>query len=208
MNGQQIINEFELQVGDITDLSTSEELALLNRVYKRVSSLRPWEYLKKNASGSILSDSLGSYISLPTDFQYLTESTQLTDNTIAWTGNNIPKMLFINGSPMKVVNYSDRRGYKTSNVAYIDLANKKIRFTQNVSGDYDFDYVSEPEDLTLTTSPVSPQRFNYIYVYAMAGENDVIQLSEKAKSYRAENLANYKNELANLEYWNAQQRYD
>lgn len=208
MNAQQIINEFELQVSDITELSTSEELNLLNKVYKRVCSERPWEILKKSSNGSILSDSEGSYIPLPTDFQYLSESADFTDNSIAWQGNTIPKLLYINNDPMKIVNFSDRRQYKSNNVAFVDLANNKIRFTKDQSGTYDFDYVSEPADLTLTDTPVFPSRFRDIFIYAMAVENDILQLSEKAKSYLAENQAKYLKALQNLEYWNAQQRYD
>ena len=47
MTAQEIIAAFELKVDDSTELSTSEELALLNRVYQLVCDERPWEILKK-----------------------------------------------------------------------------------------------------------------------------------------------------------------
>jgi len=41
MTSEQIIANFELQVSDTTELSTSEEFAILNRVYNKICNLKP-----------------------------------------------------------------------------------------------------------------------------------------------------------------------
>lgn len=78
----------------------------------------------------------------------------------------------------------------------------------SVSGTYDFDYIYLPADLTLIDSPVFPSNFHDFLAYGMAVENDILQLSEKARAYTAENDFKFKMDLKNLEYYNANQRYD
>lgn len=212
MDAEQIITTFELQVNDLTELSTSEELLILNRIYKRILSSKPWEFLKKVASGTISQDANGYYITLPADYQYITENAQYTDNTTEWQGNNTPKVIFVgdNYSPVRVVNFSDRRQYRnTSGIAYVSLSENKIRFTSNPNATtYEFDYIYMPADLTISDEPVFPTQFREFMAYGMAVENDILQLSEKARSYAKENEMRYITDLRNMEYWNANQRYD
>lgn len=210
--GQQIIDKFELQVDDLTELSSTEELALLNRVYKRVCNMRPWEFLRTTSTGSITSDAISYYITKPTDFMYFADNANYTDNTTEWQGNSTPKIIFVgsNYTPIQIINYSDRRQYRNkSGYAYLDLVNSKIRFTENPNETtYEFDYFYLPADLEVATSPVFPSQFHDFLAYGMASENDILQLSEKARSYQAENQAKFNEDLLNMEYWNAQQRYD
>lgn len=49
MLASEIIAKFELYVDDSTELSTQEELDLLNKVYQKVADDRPWEILKKRS---------------------------------------------------------------------------------------------------------------------------------------------------------------
>jgi len=209
MTSQEIIDTFELQVDDLTELSTTEELALLNRVYKRICSSRFWEFLKTEATGSILSDATGSYITRPADFMYFSQNGMYTDNTMGGDMNYNPRYIFVgsNYDPVQIVNFSDRRMYRNStNHAYMDAKNGIIRFTGTPSAStYEFDYIARPDDLELATSPVFPSQFHDMLSYGMAVENDILQLSEKARSYMGENNAKFDEDLINMVYWNAQQ---
>tara|TARA_R110000868_G_scaffold9504_1_gene47155 strand:- start:5580 stop:6218 length:639 start_codon:yes stop_codon:yes gene_type:complete len=212
MTGATIITTFELQVNDVTELSSVEELALANRVYKKICREQPWEFLKKQDAGSILTDATGSYITLPADFIAFTENFTYTNNSISVENNAAPKVIFTGTSytPNQIINWSDRRQYLNSQgYAYVDIANSKIRFTAApADATYEFDYYYTPDDLTTATSPVFPADFHNIIVFGMAVENDILQLSEKAKSYAAENQAKYSQYLLDLKYYNANLRYD
>lgn len=212
MTGQQIINRFELQVDDLTELSSVEELAILNRVYKRVVAMMPWEILKKQASGTMSTDATGHYIDTPSDFMYFSENGLYTDNTTEWQANNTPSVIFVGAdySPIHIVNYADRRQHRnSSDRAYHSHSEDKIRITGTpVSTTYEFDYLYEPADLTTATEPVFPTRFHDMLAYGMAVENDILQLSEKARSYASENEARFKEDLNNMKYWNSKLRHD
>lgn len=202
-----LITDFELQVNDITELSSVEELALLNRIYLRICRERPWEFLKKTATGTLLTDSTGSYITIPSDFAYFVENYNYTNNSL---GNDIdaaPKVIFMgdNYDPYQIVNFSDRRQYRNrTGFAYLDLAAGKIRFTGTpTSTTYEFDYIKIPPALSASDSPIFPSQFHEAIPYAMASENDILQISPKAKSYAVENQAKYLNVMTDMQYWNA-----
>ena len=205
----QIITDFELQVNDVTELSSSEELSLLNRVYIKICNDRPWEFLKTAASGSISQDATSYYITPPADFAYFVENNMYTDNSIGITNNASPKVIFVisNGAyqPTQIVNFSDRRQYlNRTGFAYYDVANNKIRFTGVPNGTtYEFDYIKVPALLAVTDTPVFPGRFHDMIMYAMASDNDILQLSAKATSYAPDNQAKYAGLLADMEWWNA-----
>lgn len=204
----ELITTFELQVSDVTELSSSEELALLNRIYQRVCNDRPWEFLKTNATGTMSGSGVdGYYITLPSDFAYFYENYSWTDNAYSTEINQAPKVIFVgsNLAPYKIVNYSDRRQYLGSaGYAYVDLANSKIVFTGTpVATTYSMDYIKVPATLTAGSTPVIPTRFQDILVYGMATENDVLQLSDKAKSYAPENLGLYESYLSDMALWNS-----
>lgn len=210
MTALEIITQFELQVNDITELSSAEELIVLNRVYQRVCTQKPWEFLKTSASGTVLTDATGSYITVPSDFAFFTENAQYTDNSYSYQGNAAPKVIFIiqNNAyiPYQIINFSDRRQYyNKGNYAYLDLANSVIRFTYPpVTTSYEFDYIKVPATLTSALTPVIPTRFQLILLYGMATENDVLQLSPKATSYQKENQALYQETMNDMALWNSQ----
>lgn len=207
---ETIITAFELQVNDITELSTAEELSILNRVQLFVATLLPWECLKKNATGTASLDGSSGlyYIDIPSDFMYFCPNNMYTDNAIGVENNASAVVIFVgsNYTPIQVVNFSDRRQYRTkAGYAYLDLANSKIWFTNLPSNltTYDFDYVKTPTTIAAGGAPAFPERFDHLWAYAMAVENDILQLSEKAKSYQKENQTKYDQWLTNMKLWNA-----
>ena len=209
MTATEIITSFELQVSDITELSDFEELSILNRVYQKVCSDRLWIFLRTPATGTVLSDATGSYITMPADFAFFAENAQYTNNAISYEGNADAKVIFIvaNNSynPYQIVNYADRRQYfNKGGYAYLDYVNSIIRFTKPpISGTYEFDYIKVPATLTVGSSPVIPDRFQDVLVYGMATQNDILQLSPKATSYFAENQSLYNQYITDMAYWNA-----
>lgn len=203
MTGAQIITLFELQVDDMTELSSSEELDLLNAVYQELMASRPWEITKKAATGT--TSTSVPYITLPSDFGYLvannnyTERGMYAERPVVFVGANY--------DPYKVVSWSDRRQYREdSNACYIDIVNSRLVFTKQPTSALavEYDYSSVPADLTTGTSPVFPARFHKMLAYAMAVDDTIIQMSDKAKSYAAENQARYEKYMSDMEYWNSE----
>ena len=204
MTAQQIIDDiFHLYTDDTTELSTTEELALLNRVYLKICSNRPYEFLKTNATGSITSGA----ITLPSDFLYLTENTQTTNISVG-QGEKVSKAIFVGTSktPYKIINYSDREN-GSSNEAYIDYSASQIKFVDTTLSDtYSFDYIKIPENLILDSTPIFPSPFHPAIGYGMATDGFIIQLFDKAKSYATENQAKYNSYISDLNYYNSQLR--
>lgn len=207
MTGAELISAFELYVDDTTELSSAEELALLNKIYYRVCSEKPWEFLKKEASGTMTTTTT---ITMPSDFEHFVENYNWTDNSIATEINSKPSVIFItSGSstyPVQVINWSDRKQYlNNTNVAYFDVAASLIRFpgAQPSSATYSFDYKSTPTALATNTSPTFPARFHYILYHGMCIDDMAIQLFDKARSYADFNRAQYADYLAQMSLWNA-----
>lgn len=209
MTSSEIITKFELQVSDITELSSAEELYILNRVYNKVMTSRNWEILKTYKTGTMSGSGVdGYYVTLPDDFSHLSPNALWTDNTMETQQNSSPVVVFIgdNRSPYYVVNYSDRVQYlgKTG-YAYVDIANNKLVFTGTpVSTTYLFDYIKVAPALTSSDTPLIPARFQDILVYGMAVEDTILQLSPKATSYAVENQGRFESMLLDLAFWNSQ----
>lgn len=213
LTAAQIITNFELQVSDVTELSSTEELSLLNRRYQKLCLNRPWQFLRVPANGTILSDATGNYITMPVDFAFFTENNQYTDSSMSVNNNAAPKVIFVVTSsgaylPYQIVNFSDRRQYlNRGGFAYYDAANNITRFTGSTSGVgslYEFDYIKVPPVLAIGDSPLFPGRFHDILTFAMATDNDILQLSPKATSYQVDNEAKYQDYLLDMQYWDAQ----
>lgn len=215
MTGQQIIDKFHTYTDDQSELSSQEELDLLNNVYQDVYTERHWEWLKTQASGTAFTDwndatSLWT-ISLPADFIAFAENNNMTDNTYEPDNNASPKVVYIytnDGVPnsYQIVNFSDRRNYFNKNqYCYIDYKSKKIVFTQKpITQTWEFDYIAKPPALTLTTEPVFDPDFQQILVHGMAMDHEIISLFDRAHSYYKENAMNYKSYLDKMAWANAQ----
>ncbi|MBM3204881.1 hypothetical protein FJZ48_02800 [Candidatus Uhrbacteria bacterium] len=204
MLASEIIAKFELYVDDTTELSSSEELALLNKIYHKVCDDRPWEILKKEASGSMTST---TSITLPSDFSYLVENLNYTDNSYSTENNAKPVAVRINGTSLvQVINWSDRNQYlNNAGYAYVDLASNTLKFmgAQPSGATYAFDYKAVPTDLVLAGTPVFPARFHDILYHGMCVDDMVIQLFDKAKSYADFHQTQFNDYLKRLALWNA-----
>lgn len=206
MTTQDIINKFEQLVDDTTELSTSEELALAEKIYRKVLNNRQWEFLKKQFTGSTNGT---DYVILPSDFAYPADNYNYTDNTIETVHGSRPCVVFVgdNYQPYRVVNFSDRMQYRNNtNVCWFDIVNNKLMFatTQTSGKQVIFDYIYNPEALTTGTSPVFPSRFHDIIAHGMAADDFAIQLFDKSKSYQKENEIQYASYLADMAYYNSQ----
>lgn len=203
MTVSQIISKFELFYDDGTSLSSQEELDLFNKIYNEVCSSRPWEILRKPATGTI-STSV-PYVALPSDFMYLsTNSSYSTSNYEAGT-----PVVFIGAdyTPYKVVSFADRRQYRNeNNVCYIDIVNNRLYFTVQPTQalSYEFDYYHAPTALTTSDTPIFPSRFHDVFYHLMVSDQFIIEQSDKGKSYAPENIARAKQFLDSMAYWNSQ----
>lgn len=206
----EIITDFELQVNDVTELSSTEELDLLNEKYQDICNKKEWEFLRTFVAGTMSSDSVGYYITPPDDFGTLAQNNAYTDNSIGIENNAAPKGVFVFNSSgtqtfVQMINFADRRQYvNRGNFCYYDVGNNKIRFTGNPgSTSYEFDYIKVPPQLALADYPVFPGRFHKMLKYAMAIDNDILQLSPKATSYQQENAGKLEEKLSDMEFWNS-----
>jgi hypothetical protein len=193
MLASAIITSFETYVDDATELSSAQELALLQKVYNKVWMDRPWEFAKAQASGT-LSTSV-PYVTLPANFASLIENNQTTDNTVSGDNNAV-----------QVINWSDRRQYLNQRgYAYLDIVNGRLYFTAQPTTDdsYEFDYLANADTLTTSSTPAFPARFHDMLYHGMAVDDDIILRFPKAQSYAAENTAKYDSYLADMRLWNA-----
>lgn len=203
MTRDEIIQKFELYIDDTSELSSTETASLFTKIYQKVSAYRPWEATKTAASGT-LSTSV-PYVSLPSDFAFLTQNYNMT--SAGEYGNGPVILVGSSYTPYRVVSWSDRRQYRDQDrIAYIDIANSRLYFAkQPASADtYEFDYHSVPALLTGSSTPWIPERFQDVIYHGMCVDSFVIQQSDKAKSYKSENEKMYKDYLDAMGYWNAQ----
>ena len=213
MTGQDIIDKFETYTGDTTELSSSDELDLANKIYRKIQNDRPWEWLKKAATGTVAVSGTTATISVPSDFAYFAENNQATDIAQETENNASPKVIFLSTAtnvyaPWQIVNFSDRRQfYNQQGYAWYDAANNAITLAAvPVATDltYEFDYISVAPDLAVGTSPLFPVRFHDIIFHGMAVDDMTIQLFDRTHSYAQENQNAYTDLLSQLRYWNSQ----
>jgi len=203
MTAQEIIEKFRLYVDDSSELSSAEELSLANKIYRQVLENRPWEFLKKEWATTTNGT---NNITLPTDLSYFFENQGYTDNSMANESGSQDKAVFINGSPYKIINWSDRRQYANSaGYCYVDWAASKLYFTTTPSAGLTLsaDYIYRPADLTLATSPVFPTSFHDVIYHGMAIDEYIIQIFDKARSYAQENKTLFDGYMRSLANWNS-----
>lgn len=183
---QDIISKFELFIGDSTELSTTEEVDLVQKVCTKIYNSDEWEFLKKEATGTIN----GTEISQPSDFDR-----NLSVQRI-YIGTN--KREFIQ------VPFDRRREFDNQNgYFYYDARQGKFIFTVAQNDTYSYDYLYIPETVDLVSSnPVMPVRFYDMVYHAMCLDSDIINLSDKARSYAQVNEAKYASILADMQSWN------
>lgn len=206
MTAQEIIEMFELYLDDTSELSSAEELALLNRVYKEICRDRPWEFLRTEKTGT-LSISV-PYIALPDDFLFMADNHGSENESDNAANDDKQKVVFVGTArvPYEVVSFANRRNYKDkSGYCYVDIVNNRLYFTlQPTAADsYEFDYIALPASLATTDEPIFKVAHETI-AYGMAVDSYIIQQFEKARSYAPENQQKYLKGITDIAYWNAQ----
>jgi len=180
----KIISKFEEYIGDSTILSSANELELADKIYREILEMNQWEFLKKEANGSMN----GTTIAAPSDFA-------------RFSSENV----YIGSTPMyfNIVPFDDRRLYiNQNNIVYYDARQGQLTFPVSQSDTYSFDYIYTPPELDLAGSnPVFPARFNYAIMHLMCVDSDIIELSEKARSYAQENSAKGMKVVDDMKYW-------
>ena len=207
MKASDVLALFEQYTDDNTELSSGQELILLQKKFNQVWNDRPWEFTKATASGTF--GLTIPHIPKPSDFSNFIENNGYTDNTASVDNNAAQKVIFVGSSyaPYQIINWSDRRQYRnTSGYAYLDLPNSGITFTVTpVAADtYEFDYKKQPPTLVLGNEiPFVPAEFHDVFYHLMAVDDDIILRFPKAQSYAAENAAAAKSILDDMALWNA-----
>lgn len=200
---QETITDFELYIDDMTELSSTEELALYNRVYKKIASLKAWELFKKAATGT--TSTTVPYIALPSDFTYMAQNYNYTESASNEASNPV---VFVGSTykPYKVVSWSDRRQYlNQDNVCYVDIVNSRLYFAKQPTAaeSVEYDYIATPADLVLADTPILPTRFQPMIFHGMCIDDFIIQMSDKAKSYKKEHEEKFKSYYDDMCYWNS-----
>lgn len=199
MTKEAIIEKYRLYFDDMSDLSTSEESDLFDEVYTQVCTERPWEFTKKEYSGT--TDGT-VYLTLPSDFVFLTADGNYTTNDFE---ARLP-ILKVGNSTYKFVSWSDRRQYADhGGYAYIDIPNNRLVFTVAPSSGQavSYDYHSRPAALANNESPLFPTQFHLIIAFGMVVNANISQMTDKAKSYKSDNQAKYNEYLDRMSYWNS-----
>lgn len=194
MTIQQIIDLFHLLMDDTSDLSTSEELIIANKIHKKIC-IKPYEFLKIEKSGTL--SATDNYVALPADFL------MIPDNIV---DDDSPKKVYV-GSGKRiydVINFADRRDYvDTDGYCYIDFANQRLVFTNQPKAEaYSYDYIYIPADLAVGDTPKIPV-CQEIIAYGMAVSSYILQQYPKMQSYQRENQAIYDDLLEEIDYYNS-----
>jgi hypothetical protein len=107
----------------------------------------------------------------------------------------------------EVVSWDDRRQYRNSDShAWIDFPNMRLYFSKipTVAESVEYDYHSAMPALDLTDSPWFPEEYHDVLYHLMVADDFMIQQSDKAKSYRNDNLKAAEEYLNDMAYFNSQ----
>lgn len=188
---------------DSSELSSAEELNLLNEGYNVLQLDRAWEWNKGEHTGT--QSTTLPYIDLPSDFRYFVPNADSGNNygniSVAYVGSDFAEY--------PIVSFSKRRNYRNMDgYAYLDLANNRLQFTKQPTSakSVEFDYVMKAPALTLDSSPLFNEIHHEILAYWMAANFDPIQLTAKAESYQRENEVRYMQKLELMQLEDAYQK--
>ena len=197
MNGEQIIEQFNLYVDDGSELSSEEELQLLNKIYRQVLDEKEWVFLRKPFSGS--TSTSVPYIALPDDFKSI---------AVNWYENQEPEQIVFVGTnfeQFKIIPFMQRRNYRDMDgYCYLDMLNRRLVFTKQPTSvkTVEFDYIYAPDDLTLATTPVFDPEGNLghaiIIMHGMVVDFYSIEATEKERAYYNENVNGYNKVLGRM----------
>jgi hypothetical protein len=206
MTKQGTIEKFRLYMDDTSELSSTEESDLYDKVYKEIWNMRPWVFAIRQWSGT--TSGTDPFIALPSD--YSRPSPNFSGASVSDYAEGPVVFVGPSRSPYKLIPFESRRAYfDQDGYAYVDMAtdfpNKRIAFTKQPAGGLavELDYVRTAPAIILTGTPVWDPEFPDIIYHGMCVDNFIIQQSDKAKSYLAENQARYTAMLDSLAGWNA-----
>lgn len=197
----ETLKKFHLYMDDTSELSSTEEEELYDKVVQMISSNRPWEKTKEVFSGT--TDGTTT-LALPSTFGFLVQNSNHTDSS--YDAERPVVFVGPNNDEYKVVSWSDRRQYRDqTNICWIDVANDTLEFAVAPSSGLavEFDYHGIPADIATSASSWIPARFDHIIFHGMCVDDFVIMHSEKAKSYQSDNQKMYDKYLDDMAYWNA-----
>ena len=203
MTKSEIIVKAQLYLDDMSELSTAEFSDLFDKMYRKVNSNRPWEGTK--AEGTATTSTSLAYVALPSDFLFLTQNANYTDSSEAAS-----RPVVFRGSSYRkyeVVSWDDRRQYRNSDAhAWIDFPNLRLYFskTPNTAEAVEFDYHKQMPALIVSESPWFPAEYHDVIYHLMVADDFMIQHSDKAKSYRNDNLKAAQEYMEDMAYWNSQ----
>jgi len=188
--GEEIISLFNLLVDDSTELSSAEELDLLNASYQEVCDDRPWEFLKTEFSGTTDGTTV---LALPDNFSYFIEM-----------NDDGEKIIWVDGHSYLLINFSQRRQYKDqTGIAYFNGTNLYFIEAPSTGLEVLGDYIKTPDDLTTATSPIFKASFHKMLAYKMAISDFIVQANLSDNNSIEQNTALYRDYLARMQYHNA-----
>lgn len=200
MLAETIIANFNTYTDDMSQLSSSQEYALLNKKYKEVANHSEWEWLRDIASVVIANNE----IAMPANFKRLAEE---FDTNKAGLYDGFRYFFWIGDTPYPIVNMKDRRRFDT--YAYFDRKNSKIVLQDlTIAGTAQFDFYGKVTDLVAGQSPVFDDDYHPVLYHMMAIDHEIIDQSEKARSMRGEHEAAIKQYLEDMTYDNAGDQED
>jgi len=190
MTGEEIISLFNLLVDDSTELSSAEELDLLNASYQEVCDDRPWEFLKTEFSGTTDGTTV---LALPSNFSYFIEM-----------NDDGEKIIWVDGHSYLLINFSQRRQYKDqTGIAYFNGTNLYFIEAPSTGLEVLGDYIKTPDDLTIATSPIFKASFHKMLAYKMAISDFIVQANLSDNNSIENNTALYRDYLSRMQYHNA-----
>ena len=188
--GEEIISLFNLLVDDSTELSSAEELDLLNASYQEVCDDRPWEFLKTEFSGTTDGTTV---LALPSNFSYFIEM-----------NDDGEKIILVDGHSYLLINFSQRRQYKDqTGIAYFNGTNLYFIEAPSTGLEVLGDYIKTPDDLTIATSPIFKASFHKMLAYKMAISDFIVQANLSDNNSIENNTALYRDYLSRMQYHNA-----
>lgn len=203
MTKAQITKKAQLYLDDTSELSDAEASDLFDKFYGIFNTSHTWEGTK--AEGTATTSATVPYVALDASFLYLTANHNSTDSS--YEAGRPVVFRGADYAAYPVVSWSDRRQYRDKEgYAYIDFANSRLYFTKQPTGAeaVEYDYHAQQTALTSGESPWFPVEFHDWIYHRMVSDDFMIQQSDKAKSYAAENRAAAEEIMNNAMYWNAQ----
>lgn len=174
MNGQALIDLFDILTDGLSELTAANKLALANRKYKKLANEREWEDLRTSATYTIASNQ----IVLPQYFNKFVPNDTFEEEGFA-------HVFFIGTTPHPIMRFAERKRF--SNLSYFDPSlgtYGKIITPSSLEGQLaEYDYYRKVADLTVSTSPLFRNSDNHsIIAYMMAVEHYSIDQSENGRS--------------------------